>query len=391
MYATIKAMSIHCAAEYLNMYLCRKIERRFCRQLKLFADGIRKRRLVPHQTDVDNFFSMLSEDEVQYIFGNVLMELNRRIKNSKIGGAKLHFIVDNTKFPYYGPDRTSHEVGSNGLKGTRYCRMFQAFLLNGCGMSLYTEFQPIEKGVYRGKCIGPALDWVQWNGFKISNSLIDREFYRVAIIRCFRRRKVGVVLPAKKFQQVETEFRKYLFNMRPISDNYIFSQSMHQYPNQMSVNVQLSLVGHEDLTAQEIKNDLWAGKINLLEAMKKMAGFFTTIVPWKNANAFCSWLKRVYKIRWNIETAFRIVNLVHESFRNHSWKNQLAQLYIRGYIYNYWQVTKKEAQSQKLSAALRSLREFLRNFSYVFAREFTRYRFDHVISQIKNKMEVYFN
>lgn len=297
MYAMIKGMSTHNAAEYLNAYLSRKIERQFCQQIKSFSDGIRKRRLVPHQTDVDKFFSLLSEKEVQYIFGNALAELNRRIKKSRIGGSKLHFIVDNTKYPYYGSDRTLYEVGANGLPGTRRCRMFQAYLLHGCGMSLFTEFQPIQRGVYRGKDIGPAVDWLHWNGFRISNALIDREFYRVMILRSLKKRGIGAVLPAKKFIQVQAEFMNYLLNRRPISNPYLFSQSTHQYPNQSSVMVQLSLVGHDDLTAEEIKQDLWAGKITLGEAMQKLAGFFTTIVPWKNSKAFCSWLKRLYKIR----------------------------------------------------------------------------------------------
>lgn len=391
LYAMVKGWSTHCAAEYLNEYLSRRIERKECNDLKIFADGKRQRRLIPHQTDVDNFFSLLSERDVQFIFGNVLMSLDRKIKNSMIGGAKMHLIIDNTKYANYCSFKSLYDIGSNGLKGTKHCRMFQAYMLHGCDLSLFTEFQLLKKGEYRGKHIGPAVDWMQWNGFKISEALIDREFYRVMILRTLRHRGVCAVLPAKKFKQVQQELSNYLLNKRPITKPYLFSQAMNQYPMQSSIQVQLSLVGHDILTASDVKNEFWSGKITFDEAMKKLAGFLTTLIPWKNAKAFCSWLKRLYKKRWNIETKFRVVNAVHDSFRNHRAITQLAQLYMRGYIVNYWQACKKHAKRLNVRSAHRSLREFLRHFSYVIAKDFLQDRLNCVMIRLKNKKDVYFN
>jgi hypothetical protein len=391
LYAMIKGWSTHCAAEYLNQYASRRIEQHIGKDLKIFADKVRKRRIIPHQTDVDNFFSKLSEKDVQFIFRNALMALNRKIKNSKIGGARMHFIIDNTKYANYCSNLSAYDIGSNGLKGTKHCRMFQAYMLHGCGMSLFTEFQLLKKGEYRGKHIGAAVDWIKCNGFKISDALIDREFYRVMILRTLRYRGVRAVLPAKKFKQVQQELSNYLLNKRPITQPYLFSQSMNQYPLQGNIQVQLSLVGHNNLTADDVKNEFWSGKITFDEAMNNLAGFLTTLIPWKNTEAFCSWLKRLYKKRWNIETDFREVNAVHESYRNHSPITQLAQLYLRGYIVNYWQACKKEAKRLNIRSASSSLREFLRHFSYIIAKDFIQDRLNHVIIELRNKKEVYFN
>ncbi|MHA1775905.1 MAG: hypothetical protein DRO88_11845 [Promethearchaeia archaeon] len=88
-------------SDYLNKLLSEHYQRKFNLKLKKFSDGVRKRRLVPHQTDVDKFFRRLSEKDIHFIFGNILNRLNQEIRRWTIRGSKMRLLVDNTKYPSY--------------------------------------------------------------------------------------------------------------------------------------------------------------------------------------------------------------------------------------------------------------------------------------------------
>ena len=62
------------------------------------------------------------------------------------------------------------------------------------------------------------------------------------------------------------------------------------------------------------------------EAIKELSAFFTTLKPWKNEHSWVRWLTKTYKIRWNQETGFRSLNIIHEQFRYRSPVVQLAEL-----------------------------------------------------------------
>ncbi|WP_457557356.1 hypothetical protein [Candidatus Harpocratesius sp.] len=61
LYAMVTKQSTTYASEFLNHYFVRHYYRSKFFIIKEFRDGVRKRRLVPHQTDVDKFFRLLSE------------------------------------------------------------------------------------------------------------------------------------------------------------------------------------------------------------------------------------------------------------------------------------------------------------------------------------------
>ena len=64
LYAITEKMSTEWASETLNAEFSFQIEQRYHRKLKTFTDGIRRRRMVPHQTDVDRFFKRMSQNRL---------------------------------------------------------------------------------------------------------------------------------------------------------------------------------------------------------------------------------------------------------------------------------------------------------------------------------------
>ena len=192
LYALINDRCIDWAAETLNAKMVRKYRKKYKRRMKIFRDGLRRRRLVPHQTDVNKFLRLLTEKEVHFIFGNLLSALNKRIQKELIGGSKMRFMVDNTEYGYYGKPTPPFDIGTRKKQGTKKCRIFQGHAMQGCGMTLFNEFRILRLNQYRSLHIPDSIKWLKHQGFNISYTLVDREFYRKTLVMFF-------ILPPRGF------------------------------------------------------------------------------------------------------------------------------------------------------------------------------------------------
>jgi len=390
LYALTSNLSLEQACQELNNFFIETVKREFNLEPKVFNDGIRKRRLVPHQTKVDEFLRRFSEKEVQQVFGNILAQINEYIRKEEIKTSKVKFIADNTKYPYYGSMKTNTEIGSTKLPGTKYCRMIQGHSIYGAKLHLFTYFGTIRKGTYRAAPIFGELNWLRWLGYKISYALVDREFYRVGLVRVFKRMQIPFLMPSKKFQHIRDEMKEFIRNKRDLVDNYLFTQGSNQYPNQMSARISLAFVGHGNNSADDVKEKYYSSTMSLDKAVDELAGFFTTIKLWTNLKSFCRFLSRLYKLRWNIETGFRCLNSMHENFRNRSSEKQLAQIYVKALIYNNWQFWRKRVLKDSVSFSEGSESLFLRRYSESLVMLYRDIIYDRLKMVLKNKKEVYF-
>ncbi|MCF2141372.1 MAG: hypothetical protein K9W44_15040 [Candidatus Lokiarchaeota archaeon] len=342
LFALASKKSIDYASDYLNKLLSKHYRKKFNLKLKTFRDGIRKRRLVPHQTDVDKFFRRLSENDVHFIFGNLLNHVNQKIRSHSIGGSKMRLLVDNTEYSYYGKLRPPFEVGTHKQPGTRKARLFQGMAIQGCGMTLFSEFRLLRYKQYRAKHIGLSAKWHKFQGFNLSYALMDREFYRASLIKELKDQKLPVLIPAKKFQKVKKHFEEFLHGKRGLCEKYLFAQTPKTKPWPNSVHVHLVLTAHRSKSALQVREQFRRKKLTFDKAVEEIEGFFTTLDPRKNLARWSRWLSRTYKKRWFEETGFRMLNSIHESFRNHHPFPQLAQIYLRSYIFNCWQFYRKQ-------------------------------------------------
>lgn len=354
-YALICGESTEKAANRLNRQIQQYYADRFRLNLKLFQDGKRKRRLIPHQTDVDKFFRLFTEKEVNTLFGNLIMALNKEIFKSQIGSSKFRFLVDNTEYGYYGIPNPMYDIGTNRKPGTKVCHMFQGHVLQGSGMTLFLDFFLLKKGQYRGISIPPSVEWAKWNGIHLSYALMDREFYRAALIKDLKNRKLGVIIPAKKYLRVRNEIRKYLFGQRKLVEPYHFCQTATNHRWIKTVHVNLVIVGKRNRSAAQIREQYRQKILDYDSALHELAAFFTTLPPRKNLNRWARWLTKAYKKRWCQETGFSKLNEVHISFRNRHPTVQLAQLYLRGIYYNNWQYYKRCAEHLYIRPSHRSM------------------------------------
>jgi hypothetical protein len=375
----------------MNQNYARYYREKFHLSLKFYGDRLRSRRLVPHQTDVDKFFRRLTEKEVHFIFGNLLNAVNRTIRQKIIGGSKLRVLVDNTEYAYYGHAHHPFEIGTHRHPGTQKARLFQGIALQGSGMTLFSEFRLLRYNQYRAKHIGVATEWLRWQGFSLSYALMDREFYRAALVKELKSRHLPVIIPAKKYQFVVHELNRFLHGSRPLVASYLFQQTQGTKPWPSAVNLHLALVAHNGQSALDIRRAYRQGQLSLDEALHQLAGFFTTLHPSKNHASWCRWLARTYKKRWCQETAFRMLNEIHPSFRNRYPTVQLAQLYLRGIIYNQWQTFLKGYANSTFPRWQFGLHRYQQYLKHQVEHEFMRSIRENVGFLQKKRREVFFN
>jgi len=338
LYALVRQISVHVAAEGLNDYLVKHFEKEHHIFPKTFSDQKRRRRFVPHQTDVDKYFRRFTKTEVHNLFGNINMALCRKIAQFFSTSQKWRFLVDNTEFAYYGKTRTGFEQKTfKRHMGTKTIRLFQGHAVHCQNITLFTDFYLLQKGKGRWLSIPNSTEWLKWNEYNFSYGLMDREFYRVQLVKALKDKKIPIIMPSKKYAHVKRIIKNYLIRKGPLVSKYLFKQKSGAKPWPTSVNLNIVVVGHDDQAAWKIREQLYKGKIGYDEAIGQLSAFFTTLEPWKNKRSWARWLTKTYKIRWNQETGFCSLNRIHEQFRYRNPIVQLAELYLRGIIHNGWQ------------------------------------------------------
>ena len=115
-FAEIMGRSIHECSEMLNeRILSLKRGRR-----KLFTDG-RRRRMVPHQTEVNKYLRKIGLKRARNILRECLdFQLLEALSQDLIS-RKVNVLIDFTEHPYYGKREDKMIKGTNRQKGRRKC------------------------------------------------------------------------------------------------------------------------------------------------------------------------------------------------------------------------------------------------------------------------------
>ena len=96
-FSEIIGRSIHDTSELLNEHILSSQRGR----RKIFADG-RKKRMVPHQTQVNKYLCRFSLDRARNILRECLDEQLKEALVQNIISSKVNVIIDFTEHPYYG-------------------------------------------------------------------------------------------------------------------------------------------------------------------------------------------------------------------------------------------------------------------------------------------------
>jgi len=336
-YAWIRGVSIHHACEILNTWAMSE-----CPGASYeYADG-RHRRLIPHQTTVNAWLRLLSlqdaEDVSRTLFEVCLTQFFTQENRNK----KVVLEFDLTYLGYWGKRRDPLIKGSRMVKGTRRIRHYHAAMIHGAGVSLYVALQHVAKSQSKIPFMIETARWLLNLGFKIEFCVIDREYYRYGILDSMKQLGVDVIIPAKEWKRLKNAKKDYLKGVKGRIQQYYLIQGGKKGRKSKKARCWILLHPRGKQRIDEIKRDYCQNLKTLDEASQQIYALVTTRAPQYAGSRFPLEIKRTYKKRWQIETAFRDNERHKAIWRSNYDGTRFIGEFGRYFLFNAWQIARSE-------------------------------------------------
>ena len=331
-YSEITGRSIRSASERLNRFaLLKKKGKR-----KIYVDG-RKKREVPHQTDVNKFLRRIKIQTARNILRECLFYQLKEALEMNLISEKVNVLIDFTEHPYYGKREDKMIKGTNRQKGTKKMRHYLGFSILCRGIQLFAGLEQVAKGQSKIPLIIRFLDSVLDLGFKLNFVLMDREFYRAELLDEIKGMKGNVLIPAKSYKKIKRIILEYLQGTGKRVRKYTFTTGTDKN-HRFFQNVYLVLNAKKGHSLLEVKRDFQKRILNLNDASKLIYAIMTTQKPRGKSSSWASRTSRFYKKRWNIETGFSDLNRMGHRWKSKYDNTRYLDMLVRMLLYNSWKI-----------------------------------------------------
>lgn len=353
--------SIHDTSEMLNeYYYSQKRGKR-----KTFVDG-RKKRVVPHQTQVNDYLSKIGFKKTRNILRTCLDFQLQEALDKSIISPKVNVLIDFTEHPYYGKREDKMIKGTNRQKGTRKMRHYLGFSIYSRQTQLFAGLEHVASGQSKIPLINDFLFHLFDMGFEFDFVMMDREFYRAGLIEEIKSMGGDTLIPAKMYARVKKMIDEYLCDKGGRIRTYKFSSAPgSRHPCVQEVYLIFNAKkGHSLL---DVKRALKKGELTLEDARKKIFTIMTTQKPKGKESSWASRTSRSYRKRWNIETGFSDLNRINRRWKSNHDNVRYLDMLVRLLLYNSWKMNKAMIQkaarknSRKPDWTLNQNQDMLRN------------------------------
>jgi hypothetical protein len=340
-FSEILGRSIHDSSELLNDYFLGKKKGR----PQIFADG-RRKRAIPHQTDVNKYLRRIGFRKTQKILRECLDDQLLDALNQGIISEKVNVIIDFTEHPYYGMREDIMIKGTNRQKGTKKMRHYLSFSILSRDTHLYAGLKQVASGQSKIPIILRFLQHLLDLGLKLNFVLMDREFYRAELLDKIKRMGGEVIVPAKKYKKINQFLLEYLEGTHGRVRKYTLSSKMAaQY--RFSQHAYVIIKAKNQFTLQGIKRDYKVGKISLGDARKSLFLIMTTQKPRSKMSSWASRIALFYRKRWLIETGFSDLNRINRRWKSNYDNVRYLDMLARLLLYNSWKMNRKLLQTSR--------------------------------------------
>lgn len=334
-FSEIIGRSIHDTSEMLNEYLLshKKGKR------KIFTDG-RRRRMVPHQTEVNKYLRKIGLRKARNILRECLdFQLLEALDQNFIS-QKINVLIDFTEHPYYGKRDDKLIKGTNRQKGTTKMRHYLGFSILSRETHLYAGLEHVAVGQSKIPIIIKFLDHLLDLGFQLNYVLMDREFYRAELLDEIKGMGGNVLIPAKAYKKVNKIIEGYLNGEGGRVRRYTFS-SATEARCRFFQHVNLIIKAKRGFTLRGVKKDYQSGKIPLKNARTRIYTIMTTEKPKGKISSWSSRTSQFYKRRWLIETGFSDLNRINRRWKSNHDNVRYLDMLARMLLYNSWKINRK--------------------------------------------------
>ena len=327
--------SIHDTSELLNEhFLSSQRGRR-----KIFVDG-RKKRMIPHQTEVNKYLRKISLKKARNILRECLDQQLKEALDQNIISSKVNVIIDFTEHPYYGKREDRMIKGTNRQKGTKKMRHYLGFSILSRETHLYAGLEQVATGQSKIPIIIKFLDNLLNIGFELRYVLMDREFYRAELLDEIKGMGGNALIPAKQYKKIKQFISEYIEGKRSRVRKYTFSSATGA-KCRFFQHVYVIIKAKRGFSLQGVKRDYHSRRISLKDAQHRVFTIMTTERPKGKTSSWASRISLFYRRRWLIETGFSDLNRINRRLRsNHDGVRYLDML-VRMLLYNSWKMNKK--------------------------------------------------
>lgn len=199
-------------------------------------------------------------------------------------------------------------------------------------------------------------------GFNIVYAILDRGFYRKRLLKFFKQKGIGVIMPGRKCAQTARKILNYLQDKGSRYCKGFIKLNNKKGLGHPPLKFDLLLVAKRKYTLNGIKNDLRAKKISIIDASKRV--FPLIVMLGKNGGVTKlrgneSYIRNLYRRRWLIEIAFREMNRLGQVNKSQDRDLRLGVMGAKSFLYNIWQVQRYLLKKEDPTEEEFELNEFL--------------------------------
>ncbi|GAH87948.1 unnamed protein product, partial [marine sediment metagenome] len=231
-----------------------------------YADG-RKKREIPHQTDVNKFLRKVGLQTARNILRECLYYQLKEALTLGLISQKVNILIDFTEHAYYVKRDDKMIKGTNRQKGTKKMRHYLGFSILSRGIQLFAGLEHVAKGVSKIPIIIKFLDSMLDLGFELNYVLMDREFYRAELLDEIKGMKGNVLIPTKSYKKIKQMIIEYLQGTGNRVRKYTFSSALGA-KCRFFQNVYVILNAKKGHSLLEVKRDFRKGNLTLNNASK---------------------------------------------------------------------------------------------------------------------------
>ena len=303
-----------------------------------FADG-RKSRAVPHQTQVNDWLGEMDLIKAKQLMRAVFSLALKETRKKGLLPRESVLEYDTTLRGYWGRRRDSLIKGTTKLKGTNHARQYHGAMVHGGGVSLYVALEHIAKGGSKVPFLLDTAQWLKKLGFKVKWALADREYYDCNALSALKLKGIDVITVAKNYKQLKEAKVAYLSGGKGRVQSFTLRTGAKKGSKVRSIRCWLVLYPKKKYVLKAIIRDLRYGAMTMNQACKRLFGLITTASPQGHGKKFPALIRKLYRMRWQIETGFRVVDEHHCSWRSDKdgtrFMDELGRMWL---IQDVWQM-----------------------------------------------------
>ena len=245
---------------------------------------------IPSADTVHSYLQDAHKDELLNSFANMNTYF---IDNSLIRDTKQTLAIDFHNIPYYGSKSTKCISGIKPKNGTSWGHSYLTTDIVG-SLNQTLDVIPLT-GLNKDYLIliEGILKRIRTQRIRIEKVLMDREFFNLKVIQAFKNGDTKFIMPAKYDKRIKAVVSEFEKNKGRVPGIFHY-----KFKNATCPWFYLILIPNKFYDPS--KKD---GIDN-----KKFFTFATNI-EYGSAEEFCSSVPKEYRVRWNIETGYRMKNI----------------------------------------------------------------------------------